>query len=57
MKKKIIAEQALSNQSQPADFFSDKIFLLGKDLSDEIKDELSTLITHFKGYVKFVLGF
>lgn len=57
MKKKIIAEQALSNQSQPADFFSDKIFLLGKDLSDEIKDELSTLITNFKGYVIFVLGF
>lgn len=46
----MLAEQQLLNQSQSADFFSEGIFLLGKDLPDEVKKELSTYITDFKGY-------
>lgn len=47
IKKKMIEEQA--NKSQPLNFFSGSNFFLGKDLSDEIKDELTNCIQNFQG--------
>ncbi|XP_057365407.1 DNA repair protein XRCC1-like isoform X2 [Daphnia carinata] len=51
IKKKILQEQKLSKDSQSSNIYNDSKFLLGKDLSEDFKEELTRYVTDLQGQI------
>ncbi|KAI9559746.1 D repair protein XRCC1 [Daphnia sinensis] len=51
MKKKILQEQNLSKDLRSSNIYNDSKFLLGKDLSEDVKEELTRYVTDLQGQV------
>lgn len=51
IKRKILQEQNLSKDFQSSNIYNDGKFLLGKDLSEDVKEELTRYVTDLQGQV------